>query len=420
MRLRGVAFAAIATGGALVLASCGGSDNTSSDGSSVTLWMYPVIADEAAGAAFWEKVESDFESKNDGVDLNVELLPWEGRQEKVTTALASGTGPDIVLLVPDMIPQYVEQGTLTPVGDIVDDSPTELLPNAVEAMTIDGEVYGVPIYQTVNTPIYNTALLDAAGISEVPSTWDDILAAAPLLAANGVATLDYPGGPEESLNLTFYPLLWQAGGQVFSDDGSSVAFDGPEGVAALQFLLDLQAAGGLVPDVATANSTFEGRGMPTSDVAMTHFADVSMTQQIAEAVGPENIVAGAPIEGPGGQAAFGIPGPLTLAEKAKDNEGAKAFLRYMLEPDVLADLAAESGFFPPSESVEVPGVDPIAEPFAEALQYTNPGPIHPQSRQVMSVLSSQIQAALLGNATPEEALTAAAEEANAMLGGSGG
>ncbi|PSK96922.1 carbohydrate ABC transporter substrate-binding protein (CUT1 family) [Haloactinopolyspora alba] len=419
MRLRGVAVAATA-GGALVLAACGGSgDGTSSDGSSVTLWMYPVIADEQASAEYWKGIETDFESKNDGVDLKVELLPWEGRQEKITTALASGTGPDVVLLVPDMIPQYVEQGTLTPVGDIVENSPTKLLPNAVEAMTVNDEVYGVPIYQTVNAPIYNTALFEQAGINEMPQTWDAILEAAPKLAANDVAIYDYFGGPEESLNLTFYPLLWQAGGQVFSDDGSEVAFDSPEGVEALQFLLDLQAAGGLTADAPTVGSSFENRAMATSDAAMTHFADLTMTNRIAEAVGPDKITVGEPIEGPGGKAVFGIPGPLTLAEKAKDNDGAKAFLNYMLQPDVLAGLAAESGFFPPSNEVEVPDAGPLVEPFSAALEYANPGPIHPMSRQVMAVLASQIQAALLGNATAEEALTAAAEEANALLSSGG-
>ncbi len=417
MRLRSTAAAVATASGALVLASCGGSgDGTSSDGS-VTLWMYPVIADEARNAAYWEKIEADFEAENEGVDLQVELLPWEGRQEKVTTALASDTGPDIVLLVPDMIPQYIQQGTLTPVGDIVDESETELLDSAVEAMTFDGEVYGVPIYQTVNTPIYNTEMFQQAGISELPTTWDEILDAAPQLAANDVAVLDYFAGPEESLNLTFYPLLWQAGGQVFSDDGNSVAFDSPEGVEALQFLLDVQEAGGLTPNVATSTSVFENRGMPTSDAAMTYFSDLTTMQRVNQTLGGNKITAGAPLEGPGGQAAFGIPGPLTLAENAKDNEGAKAFLRYMLQPDVLGELAAESGFFPPSDSVEVPGADESTEPFVEALEFVNPGPVHPQSRQVMAVLSSQIQAALLGDVSAEEALDAAAEEANGMLPG---
>lgn len=402
---------------AVTLAACGGGGDESEGGSStVTMWMYPVIADEADGREYWQDLEADFEEQHADVDLQIEMQPWEGRQEKITTALASGTGPDIVLLTPDQIPQYVDQGTLAPVDEVVDGAPVTLLPNAIEALTTDDQAYGVPIYQTVITTTYNKAVFDAAGIDELPTTWEDVIAAAPELAADGVATLDYPGGPEESLNLTFYPLLWQAGGSVFAEDGESVAFDSAEGVAALQFLLDVQAAGGLTPDVATATSTFEGRGMPTGESAMTTFTDLTMSQRIAEAIGPENLVVGQPLEGPAGPATFGIPGALTLAEKAADNDGAKEVLSYMLEEDQLSALASASGFFPPSEEIELTGGGEAATTFREALQYADPGPLHPQARQVMSVLASHIQAALLGEMTAEEALTAAAEEADAQLG----
>lgn len=152
---------------------------------------------------------------------------------------------------------------------------------------------------------------------------------------------------------------------------------------------------------------------------MTAFTDLAMSVRIAEAVGPDNFVVGQPLEGPDGQATFGIPGALTLAEKSKDNEGAAAFLSYMLSSDVLAELAAESGFFPPSADIEVPGAHEYAATFGEALEFTNPGPTHPQARQVMTILATQIQAALLGEKSAEEALTAAADEANALLASAG-
>ncbi|WP_211658343.1 ABC transporter substrate-binding protein [Phytoactinopolyspora halophila] len=408
----------IATGGALALvtlAACGGSGESASGSDEVTVWMYPVIADDEASSEFWEGVEADFEAEHEDIELDIELQPWEGRQEKVTTALASGSGPDIILLIPDQLPQYVEQDALLPVDEVVNGSEVELLPDAVEAMTVDGQVYSVPIYQTVNTTSYNTAVLEEAGISEPPTTWDEMLEAAPKLADEGFATLDYAGNPEETLNLTFYPLLWQAGGSVFSEDGTEVAFDGPEGVAALQFLLDLQEAGGLASDVVTKTSTFDDRGMPTGDAAMTYHTSLQMAERLAEAIGEDDFELGQPLEGPGGQAAFGNPGGLVLAQKAEGNEGARTFLSYMLRPDVLAGLASESGYLPPSEEVELEGAGEYASVFKEALPHVNSGEVHPDARQVMSILAAQIQEALGGDATAEEALEAAADEANALL-----
>ena len=109
-------------------------------------------------------------------------------------------------------------------------------------MTQDGKVYAAPIYHTVTTTLYNKKLLEKAGITEPPATWDEIRAAAPKLKQAGATTLDYSASNEASLNMSFYPLLWQAGGKVFDDSGKKAAFNSTEGVEALTFLTDLYKA----------------------------------------------------------------------------------------------------------------------------------------------------------------------------------
>src|SRR5687768_9111692 len=85
---------------ALVLAaapsSCGGDDNpgSSSEKKAITLWMYPVIGDQAASDAYWKKVETDFEAANTDVDLKLEMQPWDKRDEKIAAAFAGKKGPD--------------------------------------------------------------------------------------------------------------------------------------------------------------------------------------------------------------------------------------------------------------------------------------------------------------------------------------
>ena len=70
--------------------------------------------------------------------------------------------------------------------------------------------------------------------------------------------MDYAGTTEQTLNLSFYPFLWQAGGSVFTEDGTDIAFDSQEGISALEFLVDLKKAGGLPADAATASIAVEG------------------------------------------------------------------------------------------------------------------------------------------------------------------
>ncbi|MFC0532421.1 ABC transporter substrate-binding protein [Phytohabitans kaempferiae] len=415
VQLRKAAALGIATVLTGALAACGGdSGEEQSGGGSVTLWMYPVIADQAKSQAFWSKVETDFEAANAGIDAKIELQPWDGRQEKITTALAAGKGFDLVVLGPDQIPQYVEQGTLAPVDDVLTDK-AAFAPNAINALSVDDKLYAVPIYHTVNLPVYNKAALAKAGITDPPDTWTEIREAAPKLAAAGVSMFHYAGAPNETLNLTFYPFLWQNGASVFSPDGKSVAFNQPAGVEALQFLLDLEAAGGLQQGAATATTVLDNTSFLKGTTAAVPTAALSQLPQIEGAIGAENVVIGEPIEGKS-RVSFGIPGGVVMAKHAEGNEAAKKLAAYLGSAEVMASLAKESGFFPTRPDVQVPDATEQANQFAAALDKMYPGDTHPKARQVMAVLAPHLQAALQGKKTAQQALDDAAKEANALLG----
>lgn len=399
----------------LAVAGCGSSG---SDKSAVTLWMYPVIGDQAKSQAFWGKVEKDFEAANPKIDVKIDLQPWEGRQEKVTTALVSKKGFDLVVLGPDQIPQYAQQGTIDAVDDIVAPAKASYLPASLSALTVDGKLYGVPIYQTITAPIYNKKLFAEAGVEKVPETLTELKEAAPKLAAKKVAILDYPGKPDVSLNQSFYPFLWANGGTVFSADGKSVAFNGPEGVASLQLLLDLKAVGGLPENTASKGNDIEGGPLAGGKTAMYHAATAGQADQLAAAIGAENVGIGLPLEGTK-RVAFGIPGGLVLAKHSENKDAAKKFATYLASPEVTAQLSKESGFFPARTDVTVPGQSESSKAFAKSLEFAFPGDTHPKARQVMGVLAPHIQAALLGKEDAKTALDAAAKEATQLLSSGG-
>jgi multiple sugar transport system substrate-binding protein len=381
---------------------------------SVTVWMYPVIDDEAASKAFWQEVERDFEATHD-IDLRIQLQPWAGRQEKVGTALLSGSGPDLVLLQPDMIPQYAGQQALQPVGDVVTAGERRFRPEAVASLTVRNEVYGVPLYQTVTTTVYNRRLFAEAGITALPRTWDEVRAAAPKLAARGVPVLDYPGSAEETLNITFYPLLWQAGGAVFTADGGRSAFNSPEGVAALRFLVDLKAVNGLPRDVTTRKSSSKDDPVATGRAAMSHVTTAAEARSIMTGIGAADTVIGLPLQGRV-RATFGQPGALSLVRKAKNTAAAKKALAHLTSPEVIDELCTRSDFFAPWTEV-APPADEVSRSFLDALPFASAGDPHPQARKVMSLLAPHLQAALLGRSTPEQALADAAAEVDGVLGG---
>ncbi len=395
-------------------ATTGGSSAAPQDLSGkVTVWMYPVIADAAKSQAFWAEAEQAFEAQHPKVDLTIELQPWAGRDEKVATAIASGKGPDLVLLTPDGLPGYATNGGLKSLKGAQDPA---FLPAAVNAATVGGEVYAVPLYQTVVTTAYNKALFTAAGVSELPTTFAEVKAAAPRLAANGVAVMDYSGDPKVTLNQTFYPLLWSAGGKVFNADGKTVAFNSPEGKAALQLLVDLKQASGLPADAATKGNAVEGGPLASGKVAMGYAMTKQDVEQLQKAVGAENVTVGAPLKDKE-QVTFGLPGLLTRTSISKDEATTVAVARFLSSADMQVKLAKASGYFPARTDATLTDADELTTAFSKALPMAIPGEVNPRSRQVMSALSPHIQAALQGTKTVDQALADAEKECNEQLKG---
>ncbi|MFG1912891.1 extracellular solute-binding protein [Kribbella sp. NPDC048928] len=401
---------------AAALSSCGGSDDNSSSGGkkSLTLWMYPVIADKAANDTYWKKVETDFEAANSGIDLKIEQQPWTDRDQKLAAAFSGKKGPDVLPMIPDQIPQYVVNGNLEPVDDVVNPLKDQFLPSAVPGLTVQGKVYGAPIYHTVTTTMYNKTVLAKAGITTPPETWDEVKAAAPKLKAAGFQTLDYSASPEATLNLNFYPLLWQAGGKVFADDGKSVTFNQEPGLKALTFLKTLWDEDAIPKTALTAGNVPADSPFGKGKVAMSFSSVLADAQTVAKTWGAANVEIGTPLKDQKA-AALGLPGGLVVNAASENIDGAKKFLTFMMQPAQLDPLAKASGYYSPRSDAKSELADPNAPKFAAALQDAVPGEPNPAARQIMSFLSTEIQAVLTGKKQPQQALDDAAKQANDLL-----
>lgn len=415
---RATALTAVA---ALALTACSSPSSTpdaADDGQpkgEVTLWMYPVIRDEAASKDFWEAAEADFEKEFPAVDLTIELQTFDKRDEQISAALAANSGPDIVLITPDQAATYLNVGGLLPVDEAIADERDMFYPATLDSATFEDELYGVPLFQNVFTTAYNKTVFDEAGL-DLPTTWDEIQDAAPVLAKNGIAAMDYLGTPEQTLNLSFYPFLWQAGGTVFDEDGTKIAFDSRAGVDALEFLVDLQDEGGLPADAATQAVGIEGSPLAAGTVGIRPTTSPAELAQMRAALGEDAVVVGPPLEGET-QATYGNPGLLSLTSitKNENRDAAYQVLSFLTSKEFQTELNAAAGNFPSRTDVEIAGDEADKAAYEAALTVANPGEPNPAARQVMAVLAPYIQSALRGDLSPKEALEKAADEAQAVL-----
>ncbi|RRD06013.1 sugar ABC transporter substrate-binding protein [Arachnia propionica] len=407
------AAAALALSAALAATGCAprsDGDGGSGGDQKVTMWMYPVVPDEARHKELWDQMVSRFEQANPGIEVEIEFFPWKQRDEAIQTALTSRTAPDLIYLIPDQLAAY--QKSIEPIDEhLGQQRVAELLPNAKEAVTLDGAMMGAPMLTSANPLLCNKAAFEKAGVTDYPSTWQDVIDIAPRFSENGMHAISYSAVPTQTLNLTFYPVLWQAGGTVFDD--KRAAFDSPEGREALEYLTTLQQAGALDPDALTTALELEqtafagGRSGCAWDFA---------PKDLASQIGEENVVVLPPLKGKE-SVGYGTVGTIAMFKDAKNKEAAGKFAAFATDPANSVDFLTAAGYFSP---VAGKGPDYSQDPILSEIEKTLPdmrfGELHPQARAVMGALAPEIQAALLGQKSPEQALGDAAAAAESIIG----
>ena len=401
--------AAFAMATLIAMTGCGSSDTDSGE-QSVTVWMYQAINDEAKHKELWENLTTKFSQANPGVKVDVKFFPWPKRDESIQTAIASHSGPDLVYLVPDQLSTYAD--AIEPVDTQLSETrKNDLLPNVRQAVTVEGRMLGAPLLTSSNPLVCNAEAFKTAGVTTYPSTWDDVTQMAPEFTAKDMYAITYSADPSQTLNMSFYPLLWQAGGSVFDANGQP-AFNSPQGVRALEFLTGLAEANALEADSLTTAVNTEQTAFVAGRTGCTWSIPAS---DLAKYVPPEDLIVLPPLKGEQ-SVAYGTVGSLAVLKDAKHKDAAGRFAAFVTDPRELRRLSQGRWLLLPGEEL-APAV--CGRPGPGEGQQTLPnvkfGEPHRAARQVMGVLSPEIQAALMGQKTPQQALDAAAEAAKPLI-----
>ncbi|GAA3777980.1 ABC transporter substrate-binding protein [Microbacterium kribbense] len=195
-----------------------------------------------------QKVIADFNKSQDKVTVKANIMPWDTLYQKVLTAVAGNSGPDIIAMSASRMPQFSAQGMFAPVDDYYSDPANDssaLAQAAIDASKFDGKNYGVPVNYTPMMMYYNKDVFTAAGLdpAKPPTTWDELKAMVPKLTVDS----NGDGKPEQyALALAdhetvpvFPALLWGTGGAVVSDDGKTSQLDSAESLNALNYWVSL-------------------------------------------------------------------------------------------------------------------------------------------------------------------------------------
>lgn len=187
----------------------------------------------AEGEALSELLDG-FHEENPEATVDVTPVPWDSAHDKFTSAIAAGTAPDVAQVGSTWMSEFVSLNALEPTPDSFDLE--DFFPGAVESVTVDGTVYGVPWYVETRLVYYRTDIAEAAGITEPPTDWEGLFAMARALQEQpggswGLAL--QPGG--QGSHQSVLPFIWSAGGAVVSEDGSEFTFSSTQNEEALAY-----------------------------------------------------------------------------------------------------------------------------------------------------------------------------------------
>jgi len=192
-----------------------------------------------------------FKEQHPGVD--VQLTEGGLDKQQFLTAVASGNPPDLVYMNREILSTYAVRGALMPLTECIASNSidmTQYRKVAVDQVTVNGVVYGIPEFYNNIMLIINTKALKDAGMTldDVDtSNWDNITKLNDALTVgtgNDLTRIGFdPKLPE------FLPL-WAAanGASLLSADGKTAQLNDPKVVEALTFAMSLlQKPGGYAP-----------------------------------------------------------------------------------------------------------------------------------------------------------------------------
>lgn len=374
---------------------------------SVTMWYPPIGGD--IEREYWDTTIAKFQEEYPNIDVEVEIIPWDRRGERLQTAITGAATPDVTYALPADVYAWAPDGILADLSEAVVDQ-DKYLPNALEAVTIDDKLYGAPVLVGVLPTIHVKPVWDDMGVEpeDYPKTWDEVKEWAPKLKEKGYYITQYDGHPAQTLNGSFYQLLWANGGRVLSEDLSTVEVNNAAGVEALEFAKWLVDNDYSPKDAITQDMPVETSPIAQHKVAMLFSRSIeSLTQNGLSA---DELVITAPLENKE-SLSYGNVASWVIFEESQNKEAASVWINWLNQPEILQEFLPERNQQP--ARTDVTGLYEEGTPEAEVGKLLEHGiiePASPQASEIMNLLKPHLQAALLGQKDAQTALDDAAAE----------
>ncbi|MBC7299015.1 MAG: sugar ABC transporter substrate-binding protein, partial [Demequina sp.] len=417
MQKSAIAGVGIVAALALTLTACSSSDEpgetsggaTSSAAEPITI-TYSNFISNGGNEDNLAAIVSAFEAENPTITVDVTTLPYADYFTALQTDLAAGTTADVFDIEYATYPTYQSAGAFAPLEGV--DS-SVYRGDVAAAYQTDGVSYALPTSFSTVVLYFNKDLFDAAGLDYPTSdwTWADEKAAAEALTDTGAGVW---GDYQPISYYEFYKALVQAGGQFLSDDGTSVAFDSPEGIAAAQWLVGKSGS--------TMPTAEQGAGTPDFDTSLWADGKLAMWHSgiwMFGAAADSSFgwdIAVEPGDAQNASAVFS--NAVAVSANSSQKEAAQMFAEYLTSSQVMVDTRLSAGWELPAISDEAllatyldQGSPDNRQAVFDSLDgIALPPVIGDNQAEMQDIIGAQLTEAAAGRMSVEDALASAASQ----------
>lgn len=410
------------------LVSCGTGTPTQSGGQSggqsiagkqeIEFWTMQ-LSPEFDG--YFQKLIAQFEQENANLKVRWVDVPWTDMEKKILTAVSAQTAPDVVNLNPNFASQLAERNAWMPLDDKISaEVRQQYLPNIWQASTLNNQSFGIPWYLTTRVSIYNQDVLKQAGVSQPPKTYAE-------LAQVAKQVKDKTG--KYAFFATFVPndsgevleSFVQMGVDLVDAQGKA-AFNSPKGKAAFQYWVDLYKNGLLPQEVLTEGHRHAIDLYQRGDTAILESGAEFLNTIAKNAPSIAKVSAtAAQISGDTGKKNVAVMN-VVIPRQTDVPEAALKFALYVTNDANQLEFAKAANVLPSTVKALQDGyfrtaaATPVEKARIVSAQQLNDAqvliPAMKGAKQLQQVMYDNLQAAMLGQKSVDQALTDAAQAWN--------
>ena len=397
-----------------------------------SIFIFSSITANAVEIEYWQytykarveaidKLIANFEKANPDITVKHTSFPYADYRKKVSIAISSGDGPDLVQLYYGWLNDYRDGGLIQPLPK--DTFPHDEIESnffkMVSSMKVDGDYWGLPTAVRSLALFYNNDLFSEAGLSGPPETLDQMVEYAKKLTKTDSAgnyiqvgfAVDTDG---QDHHFWREVLIRHFGGQPYSNDGQKVTYNTDAGAEALKYLTDFEKTH------KTGSNGFMNRGQDAFAAGKAGMVlDGSFRiSKFNKTDGLNFSISELPGHN-GNRYNFSSFWANALSTKAKGEkkEAAAKFLKYLTSEEAMQVWLDTVGELPAKPSVALVDANkghPQYGPFIRGLDYATATTFISEKPQRQSVIDSYDMVVLQGM-SPEDALAKVAKKEQELL-----